>query len=263
MNIQEYHASPAVSNSVISRFLESPHLTHVPRKPTDALRWGNLVHTIVLEPHRCKTEWAVMPEGLHKGEGAKARAKEFHAANAGKEILKADEHASLLAIRDAVFADEMAGELLRMKGNRIEESFFWTHPKTGIKLRSRPDVITREGWFLDVKTTASIKKHKFNKAFFEYGYHRQTAMVSDALMANEGFRPAQSVFIAVKGDEAPEIFVQCFAVPSHVIETGIRHRDEALDQMSALTAKFGADSSKWPKRLCDDIIEIEQPAYID
>lgn len=262
MNIQEYHAHPAVSNSVISRFLESPHLTRVPRKPTAALRWGNLVHTMVLEPHRCETEWAIMPEGLHKGEGAKARAKEFHAANIGKEILKAEEHDSLLAIRDAIYADNIAGELLRMKGNRIEESFLWTHEKTGIQLRSRPDVITREGWFIDVKTTASIKKHKFNKAFFEYGYHRQTAMVSDALMANEGFRPSQSVFIAVQGDEAPEIFVRCFVVPANVLDTGIRHRDEALGQMAAIAAEFGPDSSKWPKHLGDDIIEIEQPAYI-
>lgn len=263
MNIKDYHAHPAVSNSVISRFLESPHLTHVPRPPTPSLRWGNLVHTLVLEPHRCETEWAVMPEGLNKGKGAKERSEQFAAENAGKEIVKHDEHQSLLAIRDAIFADDIAGDLLRLPGNRIEESFIWDHEQTGIQLRSRPDVITREGWYIDVKTTASIKKHKFQNSFFEYGYHRQTAMVSDAMMALEGFRPKQSIFIAVQGDEAPEIFVQSFAVPQAIIDTGRRHRDAALDQMSALIARFGKDSSKWPKRLCPDIIELEQPGYID
>ena len=73
MNNKEYHASPAVSNSKLSRFLESPRLMNTPRKKTPSLRWGSLVHTIILEPQLVGTEWAVMPEGLDKGKGAKAR----------------------------------------------------------------------------------------------------------------------------------------------------------------------------------------------
>lgn len=220
------------------------------------------MHTMLLEPHRCDAEWAVMPEGLTKGTGAKARKEEFELGAIGKEVLTSDEHISLLAIRDAVYADEYAGAFLGMKGNKIEESFFWKDAGTGYEMRCRPDFLTSNGILGDVKTTASIKAHKFTKSFFDYGYHRQSAIYGDGILDNLGKAPEQTIYIAIQGDEAPEILVQCFAVPAHVIATGRSHYRQALTQMRTIEDNYGADTSKWPRRLCDDILTIEQPAYI-
>lgn len=262
MNNAEYHAHPAVSNSTLTRFLQSPRLTRVPIKRTPSMRWGTLVHTFLLEPHLVATDWAVMPEGLDKGKGAKERKEQFAIEAEGKEVIKHEEYVSLVAVRDAVLADEFAGPLLSDKANRIEESFFWKHEPTGIELRCRPDFFNPSGIIGDLKTTASVSPRKFNSSFFDLGYHRQSAMYQDGVIANLGAFPAQTVYIAVQGDEAPEIFVQCFAVPGHVIETGRRHYNQALTQMRAIRDKYGDDPSLWPTKLCDGVVEIEQPGYV-
>ena len=262
MKNQAYHAHPAISNSRLSRFLQSPRLTRVPLKPTPSLRWGSLVHTFLLEPHLVATDWAVMPEGLDKGKGAKERKEQFALEAVGKEVVKHEEYESLVAIRDAVFADEYAGALLSEKGTRFEESFFWHDSASGFDLRCRPDFLRPDGILGDLKTTASVNPRKFASSFFDFGYHRQSAMYGDGIAENTGAHPTQTVFIAIQGDEAPEIFVQCFAVPASVIETGRVHYRKGLEQMKMIRDKFGDDSSLWPTKLTDGIIDLEQPAYI-
>ena len=262
MNNAEYHAHPAVSNSVLSRFLESPRLTRTPRKRTPSMRWGTLVHTFLLEPHLVDVEWAVMPEGLDKGKGSKERKEQFAIEAEGKEVVKHEEIESLKAIRDAVLADEFAGPLLTAKGNRFEDSYFWKHEATGFELRCRPDFMTASGILGDLKTTPSVKKHKFSKAFFDLGYHRQSGMYGDGIMEELGTRPSQTVYIAIQGDEPPEIFVQCFTIPAHIIEVGRRHYNEALAQMASIRDQHGEDPKRWPDKLCDGVIDIEMPGYI-
>ena len=263
MNNAEYHAHTAVSNSTLSRFLQSPRLTRVPLKRTPSLRWGTLVHTFLLEPKLVATDWAVMPEGLEKGKGAKDRKDQFALESQGKEVVKHEEYESLVAIRDAVFADEYAGALLADKQNQIEQSYFWKHEASGYKLRCRPDFYNPStGTLGDLKTTPSVNPRKFAKAFFDLGYHRQSGMYGDGIEAISGTKPKQTVYIAIQGDEAPEIYVQCFAVPERVIETGRRHYAQALEKMRAIEDKFGPDYSLWPTKLCDGVLEIEQPAYV-
>jgi exodeoxyribonuclease VIII len=262
MNNAEYHANPAVSNSTLSRFLQSPRLTRTPLKRTPSMRWGTLVHTFLLEPHLVATEWAVMPEGLDKGKGAKERKEQFAIESEGKEVVKHEEYESLVAIRDAVFADEFAGALLSDKGNIVEQSYFWKHEATGYDLRCRPDFIRPDGILGDVKTSASVTPRKFNSSFFDLGYHRQSAMYGDGIEANLGTLPSQTVYVVISGDEAPEIFVQCFAVPAYVIETGRRHYNEGLQKMRAIEDKYGSDPARWPTKLTDGVIDIEQPAYV-
>lgn len=262
MNNKEYHAHIGVSNSTLSRFLQSPRLTRTPLKQTPSMRWGTLVHTFLLEPHTISTAWAVMPEGLDKGKGAKERKEQFALESEGKEVVKHEEYESLVAIRDAVYADEFAGALLSDKGNVIEQSYFWRHQPTGYELRCRPDFLRPDGILGDLKTAASINPRKFNATFFDLGYHRQAAMYGDGIQANLGTPPSQTVYVVISGDEAPEIFVQCFAVPAHVIETGRRHYNEALEKMSRIEDKYGDDVTRWPTKLTDGVIDIEQPAYI-
>lgn len=263
MNNAEYHASPGVSNSMLSRFLQSPRLIRTPIKRTPSMRWGTLVHTFLLEPQLVAKEWAIMPDGLDKGKGAKERKEQFAQEAEGKEVVKHEEYESLVAIRDAVFADEVAGPLLADKANQIEQSHFWRESVTGYELRCRPDFYNPTSGLLgDLKTTASVNRRKFNASFFDLGYHRQSAMYSDGIQANTGLRPQNVVYIAIQGDEAPEIFVQCFAVPQAVVDTGRRHYLEALRLMSAIEDKHGDDHSLWPTKLCDGVIEIEQPGYV-
>ena len=256
MNNAEYHASPAVSNSKLSRFIESPRLMNTPRKKTPSLRWGSLVHTIILEPQLVDGEWAVMPEGLDKGKGAKAREEEFLLANEGKEIVSHDEYASLTAIAKAVQEDPEAASLLGGEGVN-ESSYFWTDEATGIPMRCRPDRYRDDGLLVDVKTTSSIEHYAFRRSCWDFGYDRQSAIYIDGIEAVTKRKPRGFAFIAVEGKEWPEVFVQVFVMTDADIETGRRRYRKALDLMSAYQTTLGMDPQAWPKKTGPGVIEID------
>ena len=256
MNNKEYHASPAVSNSKLSRFLESPRLMNTPRKKTPSLRWGSLVHTIILEPQLVGEEWAVMPEGLDKGKGAKAREEEFLLANEGKEIVSHDEFTQLSAIRAAVQQDDEAAALLSGEGVN-ESSYFWTDAETGIEMRCRPDRYRDDGLLVDVKTTASVEHYAFRRSVWDYGYDRQSALYIDGIEAVTKRRPNGFAFIAIEGKEAPEIFVQVFVMTEADIEIGRKRYRKALDLMKQYADIHGPSPEAWPKKTCPGVIEVD------
>lgn len=256
MNNAEYHASPAVSNSKLSRFIESPRLMNTPRKKTPSLRWGSLVHTIILEPQLINGDWAIMPEGLDKGKGAKAREEEFLLANEGKEIVAYDEYVQLCNIAKAVQEDAEASALLSGEGVN-EASFFWTDPITGIEMRCRPDRLRDDGLIVDAKTTPSIEHFAFRRSCWEFGYDRQSGMYTDGVEIATGRKPTGFAFIAIEGKEAPEIFVQVFVMTEADINTGrVRYR-KALDLMKSYRDQFGTDPQAWPKKTSPGVIEVD------
>jgi exodeoxyribonuclease VIII len=256
MNNKEYHASPAVSNSKLSRFLESPRLMNTPRKKTPSLRWGSLVHTIILEPQLIGDEWAVMPEGLDKGKGAKAREEEFLLANEGKEIVSHDEFTQLSAIAAAVQQDDEAAALLAGEGVN-ESSYFWKDAITGIDMRCRPDRYRDDGLLVDVKTTTSVEHYAFRRSVWDFGYDRQSALYTDGIEAMTGRRPRGFAFIAIEGKDAPEIFVQVFVMTEADIEIGRKRYRKALDLMDQYNKTFGPYPEKWPHKTGPGVIEVD------
>ncbi len=256
MNNKEYHASPAVSNSKLSRFLESPRLMNTPRKKTPSLRWGSLVHTIILEPQLVGDEWAVMPEGLDKGKGAKAREEEFEMASLGKEIVSHDEYVQLCNIAKAVQEDTEAASLLAGAGVN-ESSYFWTDEATGIPMRCRPDRYREDGLLVDIKTTASVEHYAFRRSVWDFGYDRQSAIYQDGIEAVTQRKPIGFAFIAIEGKEAPEIFVQVFVMTEADIETGRRRYRKGLDLMKSYHDQFGLDPAAWPTKTGAGVIEVD------
>lgn len=260
MNNKEYHASPAVSNSKLSRFLESPRLMNTPRKKTPSLRWGSLVHTIILEPQLIGDEWAVMPEGLDKGKGAKAREEEFLLANEGKEIVSHDEFTQLSAIAAAVQNDDEAAALLSGEGVN-ESSYFWQDSVTGIPMRCRPDRYRDDGLLVDVKTTPSVEHYAFRRSVWDFGYDRQSALYTDGIEAMTGRRPRGFAFIAIEGKDAPEIFVQVFVMTEADIEIGRKRYRKALDLMDQYNKTFGPYPEKWPHKTGPGVIEVDMSKF--
>lgn len=256
MNNTEYHASPAVSNSKLSRFIESPRLMNTPRKKTPALRWGTLVHTIILEPDLVGSDWAIMPEGLDCGKGAKAREEEFLLANEGKEVVSHSEYLQLSGIAKAVQEDATAASLLAGEGVN-ESSYFWNDAITGIPMRCRPDRFRDDGLLVDVKTTASVEHYAFRRSVWDYGYDRQSAIYTDGIEAMISRKPKGFAFIAIEGKDAPEIFVQVFVLTEADIEIGRKRYRKALGLMRNYIDTHGPEPLAWPTKSGPDVIEID------
>ena len=60
----------------------------------------------------------------------------------------------------------------------IERSFFWRDPETQIWLKSRPDVIARDGHYVDLKTTRSTSYKRLQITLEDYGYSMQGGLLA-------------------------------------------------------------------------------------
>jgi len=223
---KDYHSiTEAVSNSQLSRIMKSPALLTAKTEPTPALRWGSLVHSIILEPEKFYSEIVVMPDGLDSGKGAKERVKEFEANNAGKEIITFEENEQLSAILKAVMDDADASNLLGHPA-RVENSLFWVDSATGVKCRCRPDFWRHDNIVVDLKTTKDSSAWSFGRSAWDYRYDAQCAFYWDGIEAITGNPPEAFIFIAIEGKEEPHLHIECFNVERDVLSLGrARYRD--------------------------------------
>lgn len=84
----------------------------------------------------------------------------------------------------------------------VERSMFWRDVKTGVWLKSRPDVVsTSSGDFADLKTTTSVLYHDTQRAISDYGYQQQGALVLDG--ASNLDMPAESFSLVWVEKEVP------------------------------------------------------------
>lgn len=97
-----YHTEPGLSASGLKLLAKSPaHFKGEKPPATEAMKFGSQAHCAILEPEEFDNRYTVMPEGLDR------RSKEGKAAYeaiiaSGKEPIRADDMAEILAIQAAV-----------------------------------------------------------------------------------------------------------------------------------------------------------------
>lgn len=203
MPADEYHAEPAVSNSMLSDLRRSPrhcYALHLAadkpvREPTASMRFGTMAHCVVLEPAKFHQRYAVKPQS-HDGRTKEGKA--WAAEHAGREIISAEESTAATRLQSAVYAvPELAHAL---SSGRAEVSVFWTDERTGLRCRARPDWLHRlpDGRLIvvDLKTTSDASPTEFARSVWTYGYHRQEAFYKAGLTAC-GEEVAAFLFAAV------------------------------------------------------------------
>lgn len=204
LSFPAYQALPGVNWSTLKHMADSPlhyrhHLT-TPRSDTPAMRFGRAVHTAVLEPDRFPLEHIIWDGGDRRGNAW----KEFAAANADRTILKTDEYAACLAVRDAVRAYAPAANLLR---GESEVSIEWTDAETGIACKARLDHI-HAGAIVDLKSTSSVDAHDFERTAADLLYHGQLSMYRRGLAAcGADFCDDAPVIIAVESSAPYDVAV--------------------------------------------------------
>ena len=215
-----YHGSSGVSRSALMELKRSPYHywykylnpDREDEKPTPAMKIGELVHALVLEPKYFEERYLIPPElqcvpkvqlkkdlvallGKEKGteefELQKAErdfivelnemvmlAFDAESIKFNKEVIKPDMYLEAKALADAVMRDPMAQQLFT--DMQPEKSIYFTHKGTGLQCKVRPDawlgsIIT------DLKTCADASKEAFRAAAYRSGYFIQAAMMKQAL----------------------------------------------------------------------------------
>lgn len=254
-----YHGSSGVSRSGLMELKRSPYHYWYKylnpecerEKPTPAMKLGELVHALVLEPSYFEERYVIPPElqplpkvellkdlvadlGKEKGreEYEIQKAERDHIVEANemvmakfqgvadmKEIIKPEMYMEAKALADAVMRDPMAQQLFT--DIQPEKSIYFTHKGTGLQCKVRPDA-----WLgsivTDLKTCADASLWAFQSAAYKSGYFIQAAMMKQAFEAI-GERLDQFIFFCVEKTPAKA----CVYYP--VDEESLYHGEKEFD----------------------------------
>jgi len=261
-----YHSSAGVSRSGLMELKRSPYHYWYKylnpdreyEKPTPAMKIGELVHAMVLEPEYFEERYVVPPElaplpkvallkdlvaelGKEKGreEYEIQKAERDHIVEANemvmakfssqsdcKEIVKPEQYIEARALADAVMRDPMAQQLF--SDMQPEKSIYFTHKGTGLQCKVRPDawmgsVIT------DLKTCVDASKHAFQAAAYKSGYFIQAAMMKQAL---ESIGMSLDVFIFFCVEKTPAKACVHYPVDAESLYNGEREFDGLMYKLA-------------------------------
>lgn len=202
-----YHKMPGISSSGIRDLLRSPahyyykYYVSQDELETSAMRFGNLVHTALLEPDRYNNNVMLEPKFDKRTKQGKIE-YDTYKLNLGKEaiLVTEDEMKAVIAIRDNFYSMPFLNKLFG--SGEAEKSCFWKDDESGIVCKSRPDWLRWDGVICDIKTTSDASSSAFKRSIVTYGYHVQAAWNLNAVKMVSGKKPKHYIFIAIE-NKAP------------------------------------------------------------
>ena len=224
----EYDKIEGISNSKLSKIAISPAHYKLslesPQKETDALRFGSLLHCLILDPQNFEKEFAIEPIVNKRTNAGKEFLEDFYLKNEGKTIITEEQLELASILKDKLLQHPIASKLLSGKGEN-EVSLFWTDDETGVRCKCKIDRIKND-IIIDLKTARSTKPEDFKRQAYDLGYHRQAAWYLS------GFekcyqRPAKS-FVFVTIEKEPPYSITIFEPTELLKEVGIIETSKLL-----------------------------------
>src|SRR5690348_10192075 len=145
--VRDYDEIKALNNSMLKHFKRSPmHYMHAWKNPephTPALIFGIAAHSWILEPEsEFQKDIFVMDEKLrpvpdkdyktHANRDWKAEIF-AQAAKDRKEVITLEQFETIQRMKDALWENELARELMEVPGNKYEQAMEWNWKKTHCK----------------------------------------------------------------------------------------------------------------------------------
>jgi len=210
---EHYHSQPSISASGLKLLKQSPaHYREAkdnPKGQTDAMYFGELYHTFILENERFYKEVTVVdseerPEKRY-GMSAKANAAWFESFT--NPITK-ETHEQLKRMREVLFRHPYARALLT-KGE-AEHSYYFEldiGASIPVKARFRADNVRHDKRIIvDLKTAADASQDGFKKAAANFDYQIQAALYSDLMELATGQTLGYDFFFVAQEKVPPYCF---------------------------------------------------------
>jgi len=240
----EYHASAGLSRSAICEFKRTPlHYWHKyvnphyeRSKPTEAMVFGEAVHTWSLEP---KERWSrYYVAGKYDKRTIKGKtAWEEEKVKAGDRVaIDGDSRDELDLIAHTVSSHELAPQII--EGAQIEKSIYWTDEDTGLLCKCRPD-IWGATYLADLKTSQDAGYTEFQRSIYKYNYQIQAAMLREGVKHATGEELNDFVFIVI--EKKPPYAIACYTLDKAWIDDGEAKYKQLLKEI-----KVCIDNDSWP-----------------
>jgi len=183
---EAYHHAPGISSTRLREILRSPlrYKVYQPKKRTDAMLAGSVLHTAVLEPHRLDEEYIFARDVDGRTTAGKAYLEEVEteAVETGRIVVRRARE-DFVRIADGV-RSHVGWEHLCGPSPLFERSYWWEDPEIGELFKCRPDLLNLE-WgenilCVDLKKSKCFEDRNPQRSFesdvLKHGWHFQMAM---------------------------------------------------------------------------------------
>lgn len=242
-----YHSQPSISASGLKLMKKSPaHYNESKINPisqTDAMYFGELYHTFILENDRFYKEYTVINESKRPDQkhGMGAIANKVWLESFQNPVT-ASTHEQLKAMREVLFRHPYAKALLT--GGEFEHSYYCKldiGANIPVEVRFRPDHVRHDKRIIvDLKTAADASDDGFKKASANFDYQIQAALYSDLMeLAMEETLGYDFFFVAQ--EKTPPYAFNIFESSPQFLSVG-RYEYELLLMLYAYCEETG----NWP-----------------
>lgn len=242
-----YHSQPSISASGLKQLKESPaHFKESrenPQPQTDAMYFGELYHTYILEPDSFSNNYQVVnpanrPDLAH-GMTAKVNKAWMESF---KNPVSLTTLRQLQQMKDVLFRHPYAKSLLT--NGEVEASYYGNldiGAKDPINIRFRPDNVKHnKRLIIDLKTTQNASKDEFPRSAAKFGYHIQAAFYSDMMELATGETLGYDFFFVAQEKTPPYAF-NIFQASPQFLSVG-RYEYEILLMLYA----YCMENDRWP-----------------
>jgi hypothetical protein len=261
MSDAEYHAHPALSSSGARKLLPPScpaifrHEQEHGAKPRRVWDLGHAAHLMVLG---VGPEPAVVDADDWRTKDA--RQQRDDARERGAVPLLKSEHATAVAMAEALCQHPIANALFTPGTGLPEQSLFWTDQRTGVDCRARldwlPALTSGRLIISDYKTAADASPDAITRAMHNFGYHQQAAWYLDGIQAL-GYGDSGTAFVFVVQEKTPPYLVTVVQPDPPALRIGAHLNREAID-----TYRSCIETGRWPG-YSDDVEIVSLPHWIE
>lgn len=239
-----YHATNGISASGLKAILQSPAHYYTEYElgqrpdPTPALRFGNIVHSAILEPRNFLENYKIQPDFDRRTKVGKADYAAWMADLSPENIvMKAGEADQIVAMIKSIQSHPVALGLL--KDGIAERSVYFTDPETKLLCKCRPDFLREDGRIVDLKTTTNASFGFFQSQIAKFEYHLQAAFYKHGIQTAFDSEVREFVWIVI--EKKPPYIPAVYIADETILERG-----RQLWKRAMKTYKRCIDSKTWP-----------------
>lgn len=261
MSIDEYHSDccsgPSISSSGL-RTIEAKTAAHywatsylnpdrIEQDAKEAFDFGRAAHTLLLGESGFREQYAVRPEQFSDWRTSAARAWRSEQQDAGRTVLTSEQIGAIRGMSASLGAHPLAKDLLQ---GRVEQSLIFKDEKTGVWLKSRPDVLpVADGVVVDLKTTTDASPDAVRRAIVNYAYAMQGAMVGKAL--KQVLNVDMTAFALIFIEKAAPYAISVIEVDLDWIAYARRQLRRAIDTFARCV-----EANEWPGYSGEQVVHM-------